>query len=64
MYASAKQYLNMQNLICKIIARVDLILATPTKLMVPIGDLGARVLLYYLTLEVQLECKGSFTLRG
>jgi hypothetical protein len=57
LWLRASHFPNMQNLICEMIARNDLKLANPSKLIIPIGDLGARVLLYYMTLESQLEYK-------
>ncbi len=47
----------MQNLICEMVVRADLELINPSKLLVSVGDLGARVLLYYLNLKGQLAYK-------
>ena len=46
---------NQHNLLCEVIARGDLELLDPRKLVVPIGHLGARTLMYYLELEQQLH---------
>jgi hypothetical protein len=39
------------------IARGDFVLMDPEKLILPIGNLGARVTMYYLILEEQLHVK-------
>jgi hypothetical protein len=52
-----KDQLNQHNLVCEMIARGDFVLMDPEKLVLPIGNLGARVTLYYLNLEGQLHNK-------
>jgi hypothetical protein len=52
-----KDQLNQHNLVCEMIVRGDFVLMDPEKLVLPIGNLGARVTLYYLTLEGQLHNK-------
>jgi hypothetical protein len=52
-----KDQLNQHNLVCEMIARGDFVLMDPEKLVLPIGNLGARVTLYYLSLEGQLHNK-------
>jgi hypothetical protein len=52
-----KGQLNQHNLVCEMLARGDFILMDPEKLVLPIGNLGARVTLYYLNLEGQLHNK-------
>jgi hypothetical protein len=52
-----KDQLNQYNLVCEMIARGDFVLMDPEKLVLPIGNLGARVTLYYLNLEGQLHNK-------
>jgi hypothetical protein len=42
---------NQHYLVCEMIARGDFILMNPEKLILPIGNLGTRVTLYYLNLE-------------
>jgi hypothetical protein len=44
-------------LVCEMIAQGDIILMDPEKLILPIGNLGARVTLFYLNLEGQLHSK-------
>lgn len=48
------------NLLSEMIARGDFELMDPKKLVVPIGHLGARVLMYYLELEEQLHFRRQF----
>ena len=48
---------NQHNLVYEMIARGDFVLMDPEKLILSIGNLGARVTLYYLTLEEQLHFK-------
>jgi hypothetical protein len=52
-----KNQVNQHNLICEMIAQGDFILMDPEKSILPIGNLGARVTLYYLHLEEQLHNK-------
>jgi hypothetical protein len=52
-----KDQLNQHNLVCEMIAWGDFVLMDPEKLVLPIGNLGARVTLYYLNLEGQLHNK-------
>jgi hypothetical protein len=52
-----KGQLNQHNLVCEMIARGEFVLMDPEKLVLPIGNLGARVTLYYLNLEGQLHNK-------
>jgi hypothetical protein len=52
-----KDQLNQHNLVCEMIARGDFVLMDPEKLVLPIGNLRARVTLYYLNLEGQLHNK-------
>jgi hypothetical protein len=52
-----KDQLNQHNLVCEMIAWGDFVLMDPEKLVLPIGNLGARVTLFYLNLEGQLHNK-------
>jgi hypothetical protein len=52
-----KDQLNQHNLVCEMIVWGDFVLMDPEKLVLPIGNLGARVTLYYLPLEGQLHNK-------
>ena len=54
-WAASSRHANQQNLICEMIARGDVQLTDQKKLFLPIGHLGARVVLYYTTLEEQLQ---------
>ena len=56
-WSRSRKYENSQNLLCEMIAREDLVLDCPEKLMVPIGHIGARIVLYYLHLEEELHDK-------
>jgi hypothetical protein len=56
-WTATKNLENLHNLVCKMIARGDFVLMDPEKLILPIGNLGARVTLYYLTLEEHLHLK-------
>ena len=49
--------MNQHNLVYEMIARGDLVLTDPEKLILPIGNLGARVTLYYLNLDKWLHFK-------
>ena len=53
-WSGAEKYSNMHNLICEMIARGELYLTSPTKLLALIGDIGTRVFLYYAHLELQV----------
>jgi predicted nucleic acid-binding Zn-ribbon protein len=46
-----KPQANQHNLVCEMIARGDFVLMDPEKLILPIGNLGARVTMYYINLE-------------
>jgi len=46
---------NQQNLVCEMLTRGDLCLDDWSSLFYPIADIGARVLLYYVGLERQME---------
>jgi hypothetical protein len=52
-----KDQLNQHNLVCEMIVWGDFVLMDLEKLVLPIGNLGARVKLYYLNLEGQLHNK-------
>jgi hypothetical protein len=56
-WTATKNQQNQHNLVCEMIARGDFVLMDPEKLILPIGNLGARVTLYYLTLEEHLHLK-------
>ena len=56
-WQATKNQVNQHNLVCEMIAQGDFILIDPEKLILPIGNLGARVFLNYLNLEEQLHFK-------
>jgi hypothetical protein len=56
-WRATKNQVNQHNLVCEMIAQGDIILMDPEKLILPIGNLGARVTLFYLNLEGQLHSK-------
>jgi hypothetical protein len=56
-WRTTKNQVNQYNLVCEMIAWGDFVLMDPEKLILPVGNLGVRVTLYYLTLERQLHNK-------
>ena len=60
LWTAAGAFTNMQNLLCEMIARQDLQLEDSKQLLVPIGDLGARIFMYYLHLEGQLQKRRQY----
>ena len=60
LWTAAGAFSNMQNLLCEMIARQDLQLEDTKQLLVPIGDLGARIFMYYWHLEGQLQKRRQY----
>jgi hypothetical protein len=56
-WKNTKPQANQHNLVCEMIARGDFVLMDPEKLILPIGNLGTRVTMYYINLEEQLHFK-------